>query len=161
MYVSLSPLSAINYVFPHVLCVLLHLLICIFFLLCSDLYTIEFQKRGLPHCHTLLWVDSDSIIRGPADVDKHITAELPDPVAESSLYSTITGCMLHGPCGLANLNASCMYDGKCKKGFPKPFNSNTFFDKDGYVHYRRNPETFHTLRNGVRVYTSFVVPYNK
>nr|GEW48143.1 helitron helicase-like domain-containing protein [Tanacetum cinerariifolium] len=24
------------------------------------LYTVKFQKRGLPHCHTLLWVDSES-----------------------------------------------------------------------------------------------------
>ncbi|GJZ88908.1 DNA helicase [Tanacetum coccineum] len=32
------------------------------------LYTVEFQKRGLPHCHTLLWVDSESNIQGPEDV---------------------------------------------------------------------------------------------
>ncbi|GJV09641.1 DNA helicase [Tanacetum coccineum] len=26
------------------------------------LYTFEFQKRGLPHCHTLLWVDSNYVV---------------------------------------------------------------------------------------------------
>ncbi|GKB17836.1 DNA helicase [Tanacetum coccineum] len=24
------------------------------------LYTVKFQKRGLPHCHTLLWVDPEA-----------------------------------------------------------------------------------------------------
>ncbi|KAL4575521.1 hypothetical protein LXL04_022368 [Taraxacum kok-saghyz] len=42
------------------------------------LYTIEFQKRGLPHSHTLVWVSADSKINSPSDVDKYITAELPD-----------------------------------------------------------------------------------
>ncbi|GKE19754.1 DNA helicase, partial [Tanacetum coccineum] len=27
------------------------------------LYTVEFQKRGLPHCHTLLWIDESVRIR--------------------------------------------------------------------------------------------------
>ncbi|GJT66213.1 integrase, catalytic region, zinc finger, CCHC-type containing protein [Tanacetum coccineum] len=40
---------------------------------------LEFQKRGLPHCHTLLWVDSTSKIREPENVDQFISAELPDP----------------------------------------------------------------------------------
>ncbi|GJQ89639.1 DNA helicase [Tanacetum coccineum] len=31
--------------------------------------TVEFQKRGLPHCHTLLWVDSESTIKIDEDVD--------------------------------------------------------------------------------------------
>ncbi|KAI3524380.1 hypothetical protein L1887_03034 [Cichorium endivia] len=47
------------------------------------LYTIEFQKRGLPHCHTLLWVSSPSKVVNPADVDRYITAELPDPQKDS------------------------------------------------------------------------------
>ncbi|GJS73021.1 DNA helicase [Tanacetum coccineum] len=45
------------------------------------LYTVEFQKSGLPHCDTLLWVDSESKIQGPEDVDRLILAE---PLGESS-----------------------------------------------------------------------------
>ncbi|GJY51976.1 DNA helicase [Tanacetum coccineum] len=33
------------------------------------LYTVKFQKRGLPHSHTLLWVDSASRIRIAEEVD--------------------------------------------------------------------------------------------
>ncbi|XP_071739292.1 uncharacterized protein [Rutidosis leptorrhynchoides] len=42
------------------------------------LYTIEFQKRGLPHCHLLLWINSFTSITA-LDVDTYISAELPDP----------------------------------------------------------------------------------
>nr|KAJ0223038.1 hypothetical protein LSAT_V11C200065890 [Lactuca sativa] len=74
------------------------------------LYTIEFQKRGLPHCHTLLWVTPPFRIREAGDVDRYITAELPDPGSEADLYTTVTTCMLHGPCGLLNICAPCMQD---------------------------------------------------
>ncbi|GJS99254.1 helitron helicase-like domain-containing protein [Tanacetum coccineum] len=43
------------------------------------LYTIEFQKRGLPHCHTLLWVDDKDKIQRAEDIDQYISAELPNP----------------------------------------------------------------------------------
>ncbi|KAI3503768.1 hypothetical protein L1887_32218 [Cichorium endivia] len=49
----------------------------------EDLYTIEFQKRGLPHCHTLIWVDPASTIKVAADIYNYITAELPDPEKET------------------------------------------------------------------------------
>nr|GEU92788.1 DNA helicase [Tanacetum cinerariifolium] len=42
------------------------------------LYTIEFQKRELPHCHTLLWVEPKDKIQHALDVDQYISAELQD-----------------------------------------------------------------------------------
>ncbi|CAI9281139.1 unnamed protein product [Lactuca saligna] len=66
------------------------------------LYTIEFHKRGLPHCHTLLWVSAADRVKIASDVDKYITAELPNPITEAELYETITTCMIHGPCGPLN-----------------------------------------------------------
>ncbi|KAL4579250.1 hypothetical protein LXL04_015388 [Taraxacum kok-saghyz] len=97
------------------------------------LYTIEFQKRGLPHCHTLLWVTPPSRIVQDSDIDRYISAELSDPITTPTLYKTVTSCMFHGPCGLLNPTAPCMQNGKCKKRFPKPFSSHTSIDKDGYV----------------------------
>ncbi|GKA02897.1 DNA helicase, partial [Tanacetum coccineum] len=41
------------------------------------LYTIEFQKRGLPHCHMLLWVKNK--IQHAKEVDQYISAKLPNP----------------------------------------------------------------------------------
>ncbi|CAI9303567.1 unnamed protein product [Lactuca saligna] len=125
------------------------------------LYTIEFQKRGLPHCHTLLWVTSPFRVQEGADIDKYITAELPDPILEPALYRTVTTCMIHGPCGSLNIGAPCMVDGKCMKRFPKPFNPLTTFDENGYMHYRRRDGSYHVLQSGVRTDNGFVVPYNK
>lgn len=92
---------------------------------------------------------------------RYISAELPNPIAEPLLYKTITTCMIHGPCRSLNPDSICMQGGKCSKSFPKSFNNHTFFDKQGYVHYKRNDSAFHTLNNGVRVDNGFVVPYNR
>nr|GEX76001.1 DNA helicase [Tanacetum cinerariifolium] len=41
------------------------------------LYTVEFQKRGLPHCHTLLWIAESARVCKEEDIDVYISAELP------------------------------------------------------------------------------------
>ncbi|GBN51856.1 hypothetical protein AVEN_206503-1 [Araneus ventricosus] len=60
-------------------------------------YVIEFQKRGLPHAHILLTLDSESKIRTKDDIDKFVSAELPDPCTELRLFQIVTKCMVHGP----------------------------------------------------------------
>lgn len=40
---------------------------------------IEFQKRGLPHAHILLIVHPDDRPQVASDLDKYISAEIPDP----------------------------------------------------------------------------------
>ncbi|GJS68775.1 DNA helicase [Tanacetum coccineum] len=72
------------------------------------LYIVKFQKRGLPHCHTLLWVDSESKIKSAEDVDQYILAELPDPRIDPDRYNIVSETMMHSPCGAANMKASCM-----------------------------------------------------
>ncbi|XP_076918697.1 uncharacterized protein LOC143579202 [Bidens hawaiensis] len=52
----------------------------------ATLYTIEFQKRGLPHCHLLLWVAESQKIRNAEQLDNFICAEIPDPVTEPVLH---------------------------------------------------------------------------
>ncbi|GKA32746.1 hypothetical protein Tco_0719113 [Tanacetum coccineum] len=66
------------------------------------LYTMEFQKRGLPHCHSLLWISDKSKVREDVDVDKYVCAELPDPTTDPNTYTVISELMIHGPCGSAN-----------------------------------------------------------
>nr|KAJ0206558.1 hypothetical protein LSAT_V11C500254100 [Lactuca sativa] len=104
------------------------------------------SKRGLPHCHTLIWVN---------------TSSLPNPLLEPHLYATITTCMIHGPCGLLNEKASCMKDGKCIKHFPKPLLGSTVFDAEGYVRYKRGSDGQHTTSRGVVIHNGYVMPYNK
>ncbi|KAL3644191.1 hypothetical protein CASFOL_012123 [Castilleja foliolosa] len=91
------------------------------------------------------------LVFDPADVDKYISAEIPDPSTEPRLHKIVTDFMIHGPCGLARPMSPCMRDSKCSKSksFPKMFECNTRFDKDGYVHYRRRDSTHRASKNGI------------
>nr|GEZ50803.1 DNA helicase [Tanacetum cinerariifolium] len=63
----------------------------------------EFQKRRLPHCHTLLWVDSKNTLKDAPPIDEYISVEIPDPVQDPKGYKLVTKLMMHEPCGAANL----------------------------------------------------------
>ena len=42
-------------------------------------YTIEFQKRGLPHAQILLYLADADKPRTAEDIDRLVSAEIPDP----------------------------------------------------------------------------------
>ena len=48
---------------------------CIFGRLKARTHSIEFQKRGFPHAHTIVWLDIDKHLE-PEDLDKIICAEI-------------------------------------------------------------------------------------
>ncbi|XP_076916723.1 uncharacterized protein LOC143576541 [Bidens hawaiensis] len=127
----------------------------------ADLYTIEFQKRGLPHCHMLFWVSPADKIIITDDVDRHISAEIPNPDTDPKLYKIVSECMIHGPCGLARPNAPCMDGGVCSKGFPKRYQASTTFDKNGYIKYKRSAYGFSVKKNDIEVDNAYIVPYNR
>ncbi|GJY86884.1 DNA helicase [Tanacetum coccineum] len=125
------------------------------------LYTIEFQKRGLPHCHTLLWIDEKDKIQCAEDIDRYISAELPNPIEDPERYRIISEMMIYGPCGPPEPTAPCMKENKCSKKFPKRYNDTTYFDKDGYAHYHRRQTNVYTTRHGVDLDNCYIVPYNR
>ena len=53
------------------------------------LYTVEFQKRGLPHCHLLLWLKEGSRIHRNEDIDRYISAELPNPATNPEAHRVV------------------------------------------------------------------------
>ncbi|XP_019191165.1 PREDICTED: uncharacterized protein LOC109185656, partial [Ipomoea nil] len=83
------------------------------------IYTIEFQKRGLPHAHILLFLDKINGTHSVEKLDHIISAELPDQEADAEYYKVVEEFMMHGPCGKARLTSPCMSNGKCTKHFPK------------------------------------------
>ena len=99
-------------------------------------YMIEFQKRKLPHCHLLLfleWPSRETIT--PSFLDDVISAEIL-PIT-SPVQELVITQMMHGPCGSLNPNSPCMIDGKCDKDFPKDFCNETIVeDIDGYPKYQ-------------------------
>ncbi|GLT30342.1 hypothetical protein SLA2020_051460 [Shorea laevis] len=123
-------------------------------------YTVEFQKRGLPHVHILLWVDQPNKPRTSEDVDKRISVEIPDKETNPELYELVKKFHIHNPCGKKFPNAPCMKNGKCSKGFPHAFSETTMLDKAGFPIYRRRNDGQFVEKNGVTLDNRWVVPYN-
>ncbi|KAJ4441100.1 hypothetical protein ANN_10950 [Periplaneta americana] len=102
------------------------------------MYSIEWQKRGLPHAHILLWLKKK--IR-PTQIDSVISAEFPSPEQDPNLFEVVKKNMIHGPCGQLNHNAVCMKDGKCTKKYPRDLIREIQSGDDGYPRYRRRAPT--------------------
>ena len=129
-------------------------------------FVIEWQKRGLPHAHILLILDNENKIRNADDIDKIVTAEIPNKIKEPKLFEIIKSSMIHGPCGAMNPTSPCMENGICTKDYPKKFREETVFSENGYPCYRRTNDgkTIEIKRsNGKRfiVDNRNIVPYNK
>ncbi|GJW38058.1 DNA helicase PIF1, ATP-dependent [Tanacetum coccineum] len=55
-------------------------------------YTIEFQKRGLLHCHILLWIETENKITTTGKIDEYISIEIPNKDEDPELVSaTVDG----------------------------------------------------------------------
>ena len=123
-------------------------------------YVIEFQKRGLPHCHMLVVLRNEDKLRDANDVDRIVTAEIPDINDDLVLHNLVKKFMIHGPCGTNNPSSPCMNDGYCQKNFPKEYKDETFMNTNGYPEYRRrnNGTTIQVGRHSVD--NRYVVPFN-
>jgi hypothetical protein len=124
------------------------------------LYTIEFQKRGLPHAHVLLILAQPYKPKTVADYDTIVSAEIPDKDRNPDTFNTVKQTMIHGPCGILNPNSPCMKDGKCSKKYPRNFQENTTENEDGYPIYRRRNNNQTIEINGIQLDNRWVVPYN-
>ncbi|CAH1453014.1 unnamed protein product [Lactuca virosa] len=133
--------------------------ICI--ILCALVYTIEFQKRGLPHSHICLFLHADCKLPTVEYIDPYISAEIPNINEDPELYSLVREFMIHGPCGAENFNCPCMVDRKCSKNFPKQFCNHTSVDSNGFPLYRRRNDGNVVGKSGVQLDNRNVVPYNK
>ncbi|KAK9676692.1 hypothetical protein RND81_11G093800 [Saponaria officinalis] len=116
-------------------------------------------KRGLPPAHILLFLQRGDKFTDAADVDRIISAEIPDPTENPALYEAVKDLMIHGPCGSDNLRSPCMIDGVCAKNFPKRFNKRTTVDGDGYPLYRRRANEATIEKSGQTIHNGYV--YNQ
>ena len=98
------------------------------------MYSVEWQKRGLPHAHILIWLQEKV---HSSQIDNLISCELPSQEADQVLYDVVRTQMIHGPCGVLNPKSPCMKDGKCTKSYLKSFVKDTETGTDGYPKYRR------------------------
>ncbi|KAL3110848.1 hypothetical protein niasHT_014785 [Heterodera trifolii] len=115
-------------------------------------YSVEHQKRGMPHVHICLILDWEAMrvggkIQTPEDyIAEYICAEIPpkpdgedvdlstDEARQRQLYTTVTTKNIH-TCA----ENRCLVDGKCIKHFPKPYEYDNVYSENAYPRYRRRP----------------------
>ena len=138
--------------------------------------TIEYQKRGLPHLHLLLFLNPGQNIDTQDKIDQIISAELPSKQSDPELCDIVTRNMVHGPCGDLNPRPPCMAKDvnghlKCTKRFPKPYSEETIVSENGYPMYKRSsivdPDNLHHVPvpqgyggGTIEVNNKWIVPYN-
>ena len=105
-------------------------------------YTIEFQKRGQPHAHILLWLDKSNNDKTIEFIDSIIIVEIPNRNDNIVAYDLVTQFMMHRPCGQANTKAACMDrdNNFCTKKFPKAYQTENALDENGYAIYKRRDD---------------------
>ncbi|KAJ1272975.1 hypothetical protein BS78_06G244600 [Paspalum vaginatum] len=123
------------------------------------LYSIEFQKRGFPHVHILVWIEKKGN-EITSEIDSWISAEIPDPVIDPLGYILVAEHMMHGPCGDKNWNCPCMKKGRSSKFYPKEFQESTRFTDTGFTLYRRTNNTIFIRRDQHNLDNRWVVPHN-
>ncbi|WVZ62370.1 hypothetical protein U9M48_012128, partial [Paspalum notatum var. saurae] len=101
------------------------------------LHTVEFQKRGLPHAHIIIWLLQDTSQPTPDFINRFISAEIPDPNEDPLGYALVAEHMMHGSYGPTFPRCPCMKKGRCSKGYPKPFQEITTITEDGFAVYKR------------------------
>ncbi|CAN1242011.1 ATP-dependent DNA helicase PIF1 [Linum perenne] len=124
-------------------------------------FTCNAQWPELIQAFSVMWLAPEHKPTTLTRVDAIISAELPDPTIDPIGYDSVTKFMVHGPCGDARPSSPCMKDNKCSKFFPKPYASETTFDDNGYVTYRRRPTNISVVKSGEALDNAFVVPYNR
>ncbi|KAK0407673.1 hypothetical protein QR680_003524 [Steinernema hermaphroditum] len=107
-------------------------------------YSVEFQKRGMPHAHILLIMEKGEDDGSVMFVENYISAEIPDRPDDSEagdwaeqqrrLHEYVTKHNLH------DCSPACRVEGKCSKRFPKPYSDVTVLEHDKYpIYTRRRP----------------------
>nr|XP_043611927.1 uncharacterized protein LOC122583606 [Erigeron canadensis] len=124
-------------------------------------YVIEFQKRGLPHAHFLIILKPHCKMYRPEEYDEIVSAEIPNEKDNPHLYKMVVKHMLHGPCGILNVDNVCMKkNGTCKNSYPRPYSNETTQTSDAYPIYRRRKNGVTVKVRKATLDNRWVIPYN-
>ncbi|XP_029987916.1 uncharacterized protein LOC115417874 [Sphaeramia orbicularis] len=85
-------------------------------------YRVEFQARGSPHIHMLVWVKNAPVYGEDIDekvckfIDRYISCQMPDPETDPELHKIVSEVQVHS----RNHSSSCRKGNvSCRFGFPK------------------------------------------
>jgi len=108
-------------------------------------WTIRYQKRGLPHLHVLVFLRTDNQFLTAVYIDSFISAEIAstDDAISQELRGIIETTMVHTHCVAHNGSARCMQGldpfsvQTFHKGYPHGLQEETIINEDGYPTHRR------------------------
>ena len=116
---------------------------------------VEFQKRGLPHVHLLLFLKTEDKISDAATLDRVIWAEIPNFDRYRDLHRLVLNNMIH------RCDERCWdNNGRCRRHFPKIPSNHTIIIENAITVYKRSPGSGVTNEQGHLVTNARVVPYN-
>ncbi|GFW42941.1 uncharacterized protein LOC104236095 [Trichonephila clavipes] len=128
------------------------------------MYSVEWQKRGLPHENTLIWFCNKITSN---EIDDVICTEIPEAKIDKDLHEVVIKNMIQGPCGILNSNSPCIIDGKYYKRYPRALISNTVTGTDRYPLYRRRSAeeggksaTIKMRNRSIKIGNQWVFPYS-
>lgn len=58
-------------------------------------------------------MDNEDQLRDYNDIDKCVSAKIPDPTVSLQLQNIVMKHKVHGSCGVHNPHSPCMNDGRC------------------------------------------------
>lgn len=116
----------------------------------------EFQKRGLPHAHLLLWMEEKDKIKSIDQLDEVIWAHLPDPNDDKELYDLVSNLMIH----TCSYRCRVKNPDECSKGYPKNFQIQSVIQDNGYPYLKRLKNGVIFRKYGKQYDNRHVVPYN-
>ena len=118
---------------------------------------VEFQKRGLPHAHILLFLHPNDKIDTAQHLDEIIWAEFPDQEKHPELFELVKKHMIH------RCDERCLENRQCRKGYPKRYCAESHIIENGFPLYkRRYTDGIEIPRNGriEVIRNDRIVPYN-
>lgn len=103
----------------------------------------------MPHVHILLFLHEKNKYPNAEDIDRIISAKIPDELIDPHYYKAVQSFMMHGPCGSARNYSPCIESGRCTKHFPKKFVQSTTIDEDSYPIYKRRDDDRTIKKDGI------------
>lgn len=135
--------------------------IYIFGCVVTRVYIIEFQKRGLPHAHLLLILNSTHKISSVNQVDRIVSREIPCKNISPYLHTIIVKHNMHGPCENLNpKNVSMLTNNCCKNKYPKNYCNITTFGDNSYSLYKCSNNDISIKVRGQVLDNRWVISYN-
>jgi len=124
-------------------------------------YSIEFQNKGLPHCHLVVILNENDVPKTVADYDDIVCCEIPCSETQKELFDQVKSNHIHRKCGKGyDMSAPCLKNGVCSQGFPFALQEETDISNKLKPIHRRRENDRTIVIDGVSYNNQWIENYN-